>query len=520
MKSFHRVKISQPLQLAAFALALLSPALLADVIPSPLFTDNAVLQRDAEVPVWGTADAGESVTVSFGGQTREVTADDQGHWLVQLRPIQANVTDTLVIRGKNRIALTNIVMGDVWLCSGQSNMGLRVREVMNAPVEIAAANEPEIRQLLVPNKPSPEPQPDTFIKTAWQPASPQTVADFTAAGYFFGRELHRTLGVPIGLINSSWGGTPIQPWISIDLLKDYSGYEKLLERKEAEMAAWPAREKQLEAALKAWEAESAAAQAAGKPAPVKPWNPGPPNSGQYMPAQLYNGMIHPLLRYRIKGAIWYQGESNAGSGAAGAADYTDLQSRMVEGWRRDFGIGDFPFYFVQLPNYGNSGDASGKSWAFFREGQANALHIPNSGMAVTIDIGDSNNIHPKNKQEAGRRLALVALAGTYGRKLVASGPVRSAVSIQGDAIRVRFDHAESGLAIHGDGPLSGFEIAGVDAKFVPAQARIDRDTVVVSNTLVREPAFIRYAWANDPSVNLFNGVGLPAVPFRTDTLSR
>ena len=499
-----------------FALCLaVSPMLRADVIPSPLFTDNAVLQRDTKLPVWGKADAGERVTISFAGQTREVIANGQGEWETKLAPMKANVRGTLTIRGKNFVTLTNLVMGDVWLCSGQSNMGLKVREVTNALAEIAAANLPDIRQFYVPNHPSAAPEPDTFVKSSWQPASPKTVGEFTAAGFFFAREIHATLGVPIGIINSSWGGTLIQPWMSLEVLKKYPGYEKLLARKQAEFAAWPARKQQIEADLKTWETNAALAKAANKPVPDKPWNPGPPDSGCRMPGQLYNGMIHPLIQYRIKGALWYQGEANASGGAGGAADYTDLLSRLIASWRKDFGGSDFPFYFVQLPNWDNPDDKSKMSWAFFREGQANVLKVPNTGMAVTIDIGDSGNIHPKNKQEAGRRLALVALANTYGQKNIFSGPVMSGSTVEGDAIRVRFDHVEHGLVAHGDA-LTGFEIAASDGKFNPANVTIENDSVLVSNPEIRAPKFVRYGWANNPPVNFFNDAGLPAAPFRTD----
>jgi sialate O-acetylesterase len=496
-----------------------SPPLHADVFVSPLFTDNAVLQRETDLPVWGQAESGERVTVSFAGQTIESVADDDGHWEARLKPMKANVRGKMTVRGKNVVTLTNLITGDVWLCSGQSNMGLQMRQVTNAPAEIAAANLPDIRQFFVPNHPSAAPQPDTFIKSAWQPASPKTVGEFTAAGFFFAREIHAALGVPIGIINSSWGGTPIQPWIPLDVLKTYPGYEKLLARKQAEIAAWPARKRQIEADIKTWETNAALAKAANKTIPDKPWNPGPPDSGQFMPGQLYNGMIHPLIRYAIKGALWYQGESNAGGGAAGAVDYTDLQSRLIASWRKDFNLGDFPFYFVQLPNWDNPGDITKISWAFFREGQGNVLKVPNTGMAVTIDIGDASNIHPKNKQEAGRRLALLALANTYGQKIISSGPVMSGSAVEGDAIRVRFDHVEHGLVARGD-TLTGFEIAAADGKFLTASAKIENDSVLVSNPEISAPKFVRYAWADNPPVSLFNGTGLPAAPFRTDNFPK
>jgi len=500
-------------------------SLYADIKPSPLFTDNAVLQRDSEVPVWGTAPAGESVTVDFAGQTRQTVADDQGRWEVRLAPMPANVKGNLTLRGKNVVVLTNLITGDVWLCSGQSNMEYPVNGVTNAAAEIAAANLPDIRQLKIPVNPSPEPQPDTYIKANWQPASPKTVSDFTAVGYFFAREIHKNLGVPIGIINSTLGGTRIEQWTPLEVLKTATAYPRILERRKGEMASWPARAKTFEAELKAWETNTAAARAAHQPEPQKPWSPGPPDAGRNMPAQLYNGMIHPLGHFPIKGVLWYQGESDADAnvGVVETAGYTDLQSRMIQTWRKDWQLGNFPFYFVQLPNWIAAYDPSKTSWAFFREAQANILKVPNTGMAVTIDIGESGNVHPKNKQEVGRRLALIALAGTYGRPVVASGPVMSGCTVVGNTIRVDFDHADSGLRIRGDSPLSGFEIAVADGKFIPATAKLEQNAVVVSSPQIpqiQNPTWIRYAWVNDPSVNLFNGDGLPAAPFRTDTLKK
>lgn len=491
----------------------------ANVTPSPLFTDHAVLQRDADVPVWGKADPGEKVTVSFAGQTVTTTADAQGGWSLSLKPIAAGVHDTLKVAGNNVVEWKDVVTGDVWVCSGQSNMGLGVGAVTNAAAEVAAGDEPDIRQFGIPNKAALEPQPDTFLKSAWQPANPTTVGRFTAAGYFFAREIHKQTGVPIGILHASWGGTRIQPWMSLETLKEYPGYQKLLEDKKAEIAAWPDRQRQLEEEQKSWPERAAAAKAAGQPLPPKPWNPGPPDSGRNMHTQLYNGMINPLTRYRIKGVLWYQGEGNAEGGPAGAAEYTDLLTRLIGGWRKAWNQGDFPFYYAQLPNWNHPGDPSKQSWAFFREGQANVLSVANTGMAVLIDIGQSNDIHPKNKQEAGRRLALVALNGSYGKSLVVQGPRMASSRVDGNTIRVAFNDTEKGLVARGGPAVLGFELAGKDGKFHPADAKIDKDTVVVSSAQVPGPVFVRYAWTNDPRVNLYNGEGLPAAPFRTDKLN-
>ena len=489
----------------------------ANVTPAPLFTDHAVIQCDMPVVIWGSADPGESVTVTFAGQTAGAVADTNGAWEVRLAPIQAGAGGSLVITGKNTVELKDVVAGEVWFCSGQSNMQMNVGSVTNAPAEIAAGTFPLIRQFQVPLKPAKEPQDARFItKAAWKPADTNTVAAFTAAGYFFAREVHRTLNVPVGLINASWGATPIQPWMSLTALQAYPGYQKLLDRKQAEIAAWPQRKAQLDAELKAWETRVAEAKAAGQPAPARPWQPGPPDSGHYMPTQLFNGMVHPVTRYRIRGALWYQGEANAGGGAGGAADYTDLLSRLIADWRRAWDQGDFPFYFAQLPNWDNPGDKTGVSWAFFREGQARVLSVTNTGMAVLIDAGDAADIHPKNKQEAGRRLALQALARTYGRKVVASGPVPVTNRVEGSTLRVVFRGTDQGLVARDKAPLAGFELAGTNGVFFPATATLQKNSVLLRSPEVKRPAFARYLWTNNPAATLFNGAGLPAAPFRTD----
>ena len=493
----------------SIALGLLFTAslVLADVKLPALFSDHMVLQSGGRVSVWGWASPGESVAVELAGQKLTTTAGATGQWRVELAPLETGAHLTLTVRGTNVLVIKDVLAGEVWLGSGQSNMGLRVSSANNFAAEQAQANLPEIRMFTVAAKSSVTPLDD--CQGSWQVCQSNTVGNFSAALYFFGREIHQRLKVPVGLINSSWGGTPIQPWMPLDVLKNYPGYAALLERKQKEIAAWPARAKQLQADLKAWAVADAAAQAAHQPEPVKPWFPGSPDSGQYMPAQLYHAMIHPLIQYRIRGAVWYQGEANAGGGAAGAADYTDLQSRLIAGWRQAWGLGDFPFYFVQLPNYNND------SWAFFREGQANILKVPNTGMAVTIDIGEAANIHPKNKQEAGRRLALIALANVYRQTVVFQGPQFVKAAAEGAALKIYFQHTDGGLVAQG-GALKSFAIAGADKKWHPADARIAGNAVLVSSPDVPVPVAVRYDWAGNPDGNLYNGAGLPALPFRTD----
>ena len=494
-------------------LGLAAQGALADVTLPALLSDHMVLQAKERVLVWGWAQSQEEVFVEIDGQRLARLTDGKGQWRVRLKPMEVGRHLSMIVRGANQIVVNDVLTGEVWLGAGQSNMELPVTKAKNFQQEQAAAEFPQIRMFTVGKRAGTNALED--VTGHWEVCTSNTIGNFSAALYFFGREIHQRLGVPVGLINSSWGGTPIQPWMPLGALQAYPGYAALLERKQAEIASWPAREKQLQAALRAWEIAASEAKAAGKAGPPKPWNPGPPDSGQYMPGQLYNAMIHPLLHYRIRGAIWYQGEANAGGGRAGAADYTDLQSRMIAGWRADWGIGHFPFFFVQLPNWENDSDRSQASWAFFREGQANVLKAANTGMAVTIDIGEADNIHPRNKQEVGRRLALLALSNVYRQRVVCQGPQFWRYELSGAKVRIRFRHADGGLMAHG-GALKGFAVAGDDKSWHPAYAGIDGEAVLVSSPDVPQPVAVRYAWGNNPEGNLYNGAGLPACPFRTD----
>jgi len=509
MKNIHLIYLKY-----WFGLVLVLPAFtsIADVKLPALISDHMVLQASEPVSIWGWAAADEKISVEIGEQKFITQAGQNGEWRVELKPLKTGAHLTITVRGANTIVVNDVLVGEVWLGSGQSNMGLQVKGANNFAVERAAADIPEIRMFTVEHNTSSNLLDD--CKGTWLVCNSNHVGNFSAALYFFGRNLHQSLKVPVGLIHSSWGGTAIQPWMPLEVLTNYSGYPAMLARKQKDIANWPARKQQIEADLKAWEIADAAAKAAHQPEPVKPWMPGPPDSGANMPSQIYNAMIHPLIHYWIRGVVWYQGEANAGGGAAGAADYTELQSRLIAGWRQNWGIGDFPFYYTQLPNWNNDGDHTSNSWAFFREGQANILKVPNTGMAVTIDIGEANNIHPKNKQEAGRRLALQALAKTYRQKVVCHGPEFLRSEINGAELKIIFTHTDGGLAAQG-GKLKGFAIAGADRKWHPADARIADDAVMVSSREVRQPVAARYDWANNPDGNLYNGAGLPAMPFRT-----
>ena len=496
--------------LLCLALLGLGASARADVIPAPLFTDNAVLQRDKPVPVWGQADAGEKVSVTFGSQTVSTAADAAGRWRVDLAALPASATPAdLVIKGNNTITLANIVVGEVWLASGQSNMEFVVKNSYDAAIDVpASARLPLIRHIKIAKKASDSPL--TAAAGKWEVASPETTGNFTAAGYYFAVDLHNLLNVPVGIVNSSWGGTPVESWIDAGAYKTAPAEAaKVNERWTKALSDYPANKAKFEAALEAWKQEKAAAATAGTPftkqAPRGPQGPGHPNT----PSGLYNGMINPLVPYALRGAIWYQGESNAGR----ASEYHALFSAMITGWRAQFAQGDLPFYWVQLANYQSPTDTS---WAFLREAQTQTLALPATGQAVIVDIGNVKDIHPRNKKDVGRRLARLALARTYGLAVADSGPVFAKAEREGAGFRVSFTQTTGGL-IAPHNTLGGFELAGEDKVFKPADAKIEKDTVIVTSTDVTEPVAVRYAWRNAPAADLFNQEGLPAVPFRSDT---
>jgi sialate O-acetylesterase len=487
----------------------------ADVTLAPLFTDHAVLQRDKPVPIWGWADSGEKVTVTFQGKTGGATATSDGRWIVYLEafPALAQGAD-LTVAGKNTMVLHDVVVGEVWLCSGQSNMEFAVNRVQNAAQEISSAHFPLLRHFTVQRAVATT--PSAVVKTSgWEQTTPETVGRFTAVGYFFARDLHQKLGVPFGLIHSSWGGSPIESWLSPAALASNPAFAVANTRWQQMLADLPAKKMQFDAELLAWERAEAAARAAGpdkhalflkqRPKPRAP-------SGEvdhWRPTGLYNGMINPLVPYALRGLLWYQGESNADH----ANEYHALFASMITMWRRHFGQGDFPFYWVSLANY-RVPDPSGRSYAFLREAQTQTLTLPHTGQALAIDVGSPEDVHPANKQDVGRRLALIARTETYGIPGDYVGPTFVSATREGTAMRVRLLHA-GGLVPHNK-PVQSLELAGADRKFYPATAKIDREMLVVSSPSVREPVAVRYAWTNSPEANLYNGAGLPAVPFRSD----
>jgi sialate O-acetylesterase len=485
----------------------------ADVRLPAIFSDHLVLQAEAPIKIWGWADPAEAITVSIAGQTEATTANAAGEWQVVLKPLPGNaVPTTLTVQGRNRVTIGDVLLGEVWLGSGQSNMELRTKQAQNFAQEQAAAGFPQIRQFTVRRNATPDVVSE--VEGEWQVCSPSTVGEFSAVLYFFGRELHQELRRPVGLINSSWGATPIQTWMPLEAVKSSPGYAAFLEKKAREVAQWPEQERRILESIRTWEAE--VAKPSGPPKRPKPWNPGPPNAGQQMPAGTYQGIIHSLTRFRIRGLLWYQGENNARDGAAGAVEYADLLTRLITSWRAAWTQPDLPFLFVQLPNFAEPRDPTGVSWAWFREAQTRVLATPHTSMAVTIDVGEPDQIHPRNKQAVGHRLARLALADTYQREVAAHAPVLERQWVQHGEIHLRFKNAKGGLVARGE-KLTGCVIAGADRLWHPATARIEGDRLVLSSLAVPAPVAARYGWANNPACNLYNRADLPVAPFRTDS---
>lgn len=496
-----------------------SPAL-ADVKMSRLFGDNMILQRNVEAPIWGEATPGEKVTVKIAGQSKAVTAGADGRWMIKLAPLQAMESTTLQVIGNNTITINNVAVGEVWLCSGQSNMGFPINGASNAKAAIAEANDPQLRLFGVTWNTSPQPLKEIGLSEngkngKWSPTTPETVMGFSAVAYFYGKELRKKLNVPVGLINSSWGGTPAEAWTSQSQFEADPQLLPLIAQWDQSAAEYPEALKRYQSkTLPSWKAQSAKAVAQGQTPPPRPKEP-ENDKPQHRPTNLYNAMISPLVPFAMKGAIWYQGENNASR----AEGYHRLLSAMIAGWRRDFGAKspqDFAFYIVQLANFhAVKTEPSESKWAELRDAQAQTAKQPGNGLALAIDIGSEKDIHPKNKQDVGRRLALVALAQTYGKKNEYSGPVYQSMKVEGNKIRLKFSHAK-GLMSKSPTAIPGFAIAGADKVWKWANVRIDGQEIVVSNDSIPAPVAVRYAWADNPQATIYNDAGLPAVPFRTD----
>jgi sialate O-acetylesterase len=477
----------------------------ADVRPHALCGEGMVLQQKADVRIWGKADPGEEVTVTFRDQKAVTSANDKGDWSVTLITGAAGGPEAMTIAGKNTIQYKNVLVGEVWVCSGQSNMEWSVGGCDKSDKDYAFSAPHDNLLRLFHTRKTPKARPQTQTAGTWVEADPKAIGGWTAVGYFFGRDLQEHLKVPVGLIQSDWGGTRAEAWTSPEALASSPRYKAEIEnfRKSTENG----------------------------PEDVKNAN---------APSALYNGMISPLLHYRIKGAIWYQGESNAGQAYA----YRELFPLMIRDWRKYWHEGDFPFYFVQLAPFTSVRQQPGDSnWAELREAQLLTLkEVPHTGMAVIVDYGNEYDIHPTPKRPVGERLALIARAKDYGEKVVYSGPLYKAMKVEGNKVTLAFAHVGGGLVakelirtlertdkngqVHGawrvkegstgGAKLIGFTVCGPDHKFYPAEARIEGKMVVVTCDKVAEPVAVRYGWADHPVSNLFNAAGLPASPFRTD----
>ena len=508
-----------PLMAIAVA-AFLNPAS-ADAhteLPS-IFGSNMVLQRDQANKVWGWAHEGERIAVSIAGQTHRTKADDDGNWSVMLDAMPVGGPHRMVIQGEDEIVFDNIMIGEVWICSGQSNMAWAVQQANDPDLERLTANYPNIRLISVPQVGTQEAQKD--FNGRWSICTPETVGDFSAVGYFFGRRLHQTLDVPIGLIDNAWGGSACEAWINRKILEQDERFAALMEKWQSTEAAFDfdAAKSRYAEQVARWEDRAAAAKEAGKPIPRKP-RLNNPMAGNQRPSNIYNGVLKPTIGYGIRGAIWYQGESNASR----AYQYRDLFPLMIQTWREEWGQGDFPFYWVQLADFKPEAAKPGDSeWAELREAQTMTMSkLPNTGEAVILNLGEASDIHPKNKQDVAKRLARLALANDYGYKsLVHRSPVYESMKKEDGHIVVSFNHVGGGLDTFDVREPIGFTIAGADKVFHPATAEFARKgagvkSVQVWSDAVSDPVAVRYAWADNPVCNVQNVEGLPLTPFRTD----
>ena len=533
-----------------FALAcLLLPLLARSEVKLPaMFADHMILQRDVSVPVWGWAKEGEEVVVEFAGQKKAATTDATGKWQVKLDPLAASAESREMKIGSR--VIKDVLVGEVWLASGQSNMGFPLSSAHNADQALAAAGDPLLRFFTVQNATASEPQNE--LRGRWDLSDPNTAKAFSAVAYFFARDLRVKLGVPVAILHSSWGGTPAQAWLSMDSLHESPPFENYAKSYDAalikhrEVLAHPEKMDAYRQDLAQWQKEVAPAfndamkswnagpKSSPKPVPARPEpaNPDPmdipsPSSRPGTPSVIFNAKIAPLVGYAMRGALWYQGEANAGNGI----EYRTLLPRLIGDWRKRWGQGDFPFLVVQLAAWDmDKSPAPFHQWPWLREAQSLTVKtVPNTALAVAIDVGNPADVHPKGKEPVGQRLALAARKLAYGEtQLVASGPVFREAKAEGATMRVTFTETGSGLTIgqtpwraDGDTPwptdkLVGFTLAGEDHEWHDAEAKIEGDTIIVSSPAVTKPVAVRYAWANSPRCNLYNREALPAAPFRSD----
>lgn len=493
-------------------LALLPLLAAAEVRMPAILSDHLVLKRGADTPVWGKAAPDEAIVVTLGEATARTVTGADGRWRVTL-DLTGSPAGPLVltVEGKNRIAINDVLIGEVWLASGQSNMAFRLKAATDAEKEIAGSANFQLRQFEVARAEEANPAED--CKGVWVVAGPETVGAFSAVAYFFAKRLQGELQIPVGIINASVGGTPCEAWTSPEAIQADPHLKAARERALAALAAPPLQDEQ---------------KGEAKRRKI-------PRRAQTEPGCLFNGMISPLLPCALSGVIWYQGEANAKR----AWQYRSAIPRMIQDWRNQWQRPDLPFYFCQLPNhYPKRAEPTNSLWAELREAQSLALRLPHTGQAVLIDLGEAGDLHPPGKQGPGNRLAAIALANVYGRKITFSGPVYQAMKIEAGKIRLAFAHADDGLVAQPlpntynvktkagqtaplvrnspDSELEGFAICGSDHQWVWAEAKIDGESVLVWSDKISDPVAVRYAWADNPTCNLANGAGLPAAPFRTD----
>jgi sialate O-acetylesterase len=500
--------------LSAAALCL-SAAAHAEIKPASPFTDHMVLQQEMPVPVWGTAEAGEKITVEFAGQKISTTAAADGRWSVKLKSLKASAESrTITITGNQTaqpIKLNDVLVGEVWLASGQSNMDFSLSKkvkyfagVVNEEQEIAAANYPLIRMFT--GNAQKTYAPTNRLGGEWEVCTPENAPAFSAVGYFFARDLQREIKVPVGILTLAFGASTAEAWIQRETLAADPKLKPLLDRFDAAVESFRTNRPALVAPPRSEDVNATNAAPVGRRRSAGPRDP---VQDQHNATVLFNGMIHPVIPYALRGVIWYQGESIVDANKGGIALYPRVQAALVQNWRQLWHA-ELPFYIVQL-----AGQDAASNSPEVREAQAAILSLPHTGMAVATDIGERKNVHPHNKQDIGDRLARIALAKVYGQKIEFSGPTFESMNIEGKSIRVTFSHADGLVAK--DGTLKWFTIAGADGKFVPAEAKIDGRSVVVNSPDVTAPLAVRYAWVNFPDGgHLYNGANLPAAQFRTD----
>lgn len=493
---------------------LFSSVVIADVKLASLFTDNMVLQRNRAIHVWGVAEPGEVICLRLNSQKLTTTADDNGDWKISLSPMAAGGPFEFIVEGMNKITLKNVMIGEVWICSGQSNMEFPLNKSKGGNEEISEAKYDMIRVFIVKHHVADDPQ--NFCEGEWKICSQNTISQFSGVAYFFGKNLLKELNVPIGLIQTTWGGSPAEAWMSEEVLKSDEDFIPILTNWDNKMKDYPSlldefnrNEKRL---IDEWKYDSLIAANKRMAPPRKPSKPDGPGT-RNQPAGLFNGMIYPLHPFSFQGVIWYQGEANAGR----AHQYRKLFPALIKNWRELWNEGDFPFLYVQLPNLNRQPEPSNSGWAELRESQLMTLSLPNTGMAVTIDIGDPMDLHPSNKKDVGIRLSLIALNKVYSKpEIICSGPIYSKSSKDGNKFLIEFSHSANGLKSKDGNTLRGFKITGDGKIFLDAHAEIKDNIVIVWNDSISNPISVRYAWADNLDCNLVNSADLPASPFRTD----